>query len=79
MQIGSCPHDDCDDQRMRILPDKKLPLLSRETCPGCGRTIWVYYSRVDPKAYTQEQFEQEFVYDEVTKSVRPRAEMEHAP
>ncbi len=73
MQIGGCPYEDCDDFQMRILPDKPLPIFSKETCPGCGRTIWLYYSRVDPKAYTEADFAKDWQVDEETKNIKPRA------
>ncbi len=72
MQMGECPYDGCDDYRMRILPERQLPLFSKEECPGCKRTIWVYYSRVDPKVYTEAEFNEAFDVDESTKKIRER-------
>lgn len=72
MQMGECPYEDCDDFQMRILPDKPLPLFSKEECPGCKRTIWVRYSRVDPEAYTEGDFNKAFEVDEATKQIRER-------
>lgn len=72
MQMGECPYEGCDDFQMRILPDKPLPLFSKESCPGCGRVIWVYYSRVEPAAYTEDGFAKEFEVDEATRKITPR-------
>ena len=73
MQMGECPYEGCDDHRIRILPDRPLPLFSKEECPGCKRTIWVYYSRVDPKVYTEADFAKEFDVDESTKNITHKA------
>jgi len=70
MQIGKCPYDDCDDEQMRMLPDGPLPVLGKEECPGCSRTIWVYYSRVEPQAFTQEDFEKVFTITDDRKVTR---------
>lgn len=79
MQIGECPHDGCDDVQMRRLPDRPLPALSKETCPGCGGDIWLYYSRVDPSAFTPEQFAEHFEINEATKSVSIKKPWQHEP
>jgi hypothetical protein len=71
--IGDCPHDDCRHTEWRLLPDKPLPLFSKETCKGCGRTLWVYYSRVDPKVYPEDAFNERFEVDEQKKSIKARA------
>jgi hypothetical protein len=57
---------------MRILPDAGLPIFSKEVCPGCKRTIWVYYSRLDPNIYTEDGFAEEWEIDEKTKSIKQR-------
>lgn len=72
MITGECPYDDCDDFQMRLLPDKPLPLFSKEVCPGCKRTIWVLYSRIDPEVYTEEGFRKAFEVNEETKSIKQR-------
>ena len=70
--MGNCPYDDCQHFEWRLLPDRDLPIFSKELCRGCGRTVWVYYSRVDPKVYTETDFDQEFDADEATKHITPR-------
>ena len=77
--IGECPHDDCRHTEWRLLPenyeqpiDRPLPLFSKETCDGCKRTLWVYYSRIDPKVYTEEGFNEKFEVNEETKSIKER-------
>ena len=72
MQDGECPYADCDDYQLRLLPDVALPKFSKEKCPGCNRMIWLFYSRVEPQAFTPEEFEREYILDEDTKSVKRR-------
>jgi hypothetical protein len=69
MIMGECPYDDCDDFQMRILPEVDLPKFSKETCPGCGRRIWVLYSRVDPMIFTETGFSERYTVDEETKHI----------
>jgi hypothetical protein len=72
MNIGECPYDDCDDVQAREIPDAPLPAFSKEECPGCGREIWMKYSRIDPEAFTPEQFAADWVVDHETKVIKPR-------
>ena len=74
MMFGGCPYEDCEHTACRYLPDLPLPQFSQETCDGCGRTVWVLYSRVDPMVYTKEGFEAEFEHDPVKKTIRKREE-----
>lgn len=76
MIIGECPYDECQHSEMRIVPDKPLPIFSKEECRGCGRTVWVYYSRVDPAVYTEEGFNEEWDLGE-DKVIRPRKKPQH--
>jgi len=74
MNFGACPYDDCDQPlEMVALPeDRPLPTFLRDTCPHCKRVVWRYLSRVDPKAYTQDGFDEEWKRDEATKVIKPR-------
>jgi hypothetical protein len=73
MQVGDCPYADCNHPQMRLLPDKRLPLFSKEQCDGCGRTVWVLYSRVDPQIFTVDAFAEKYEVDELSKAIRARA------
>jgi hypothetical protein len=75
MITGDCPYDDCDDFRMRLLPDVPLPKFSKEQCPACKRTIWVLYSRIDPEVYTESDFDRAWVVDEATKNIKRREDV----
>ncbi len=79
MQMGECPYEDCDDFQMRALPDRQLPVMSKETCPGCGRTVWALYSRVDPQIFTEQEFAELYDVNEATKNVTERAQRRHEP
>ncbi len=50
------------------MPEKTLQ-FGKNTCDECGEQYWMYYSRVDPKAYTREGFFEKFIIDEQTKSI----------
>lgn len=45
-----------------------MPVFSKEKCPGCGRVIWVKYSRVDPEAFTEAGLAERYDIDEATKN-----------
>jgi len=68
--MGDCPYEGCDHHEWRELPDAALPVMSRETCDGCDRIVWVRYSRVDPEVWTEEGFLNNFDVDAATKSIK---------
>lgn len=71
MIIGECPYDGCSGFHMvPIAPNP--PQFSKETCEECHREYWLRHSRIDPAAYTLEQFEAEFFIDEEKKVIRSR-------
>jgi hypothetical protein len=72
MNYGGCPYDDCNHLLMFELPDKPLPVVMPLTCDGCGRRIWYKFSRVDPMAWTDEGFREEWEIDEETKSIKKK-------
>jgi hypothetical protein len=57
MQIGDCPH--CGAVMIYQTPDQ-TPVFSRVECDTCLKPVWLYLSRLDPMAYTQEGFEQDW-------------------
>ena len=67
--MGDCPYEGCDHHEWRELPDMSLPVVASEECEGCGRKVWVWYSRVDPKVWTDEGFRQEWDVDDATKRI----------
>lgn len=70
--IGDCPHDACGKSVWRLLPETPLPKFSHEDCPECGQPVWVYYSRIDPKVYTEVQFASEYDVNHVTRTITPK-------
>lgn len=72
--MGDCPYEDCDEHQWRSEPDVPLPVIGWDNCEGCGRKVWVWYSRVDPKVWTDEGFRQEWNVDEATKQVTRKAD-----
>lgn len=70
-QIGECPYDDCNESGMWETPEV-TPKFAHVKCGGCHRPIWLYLSRLDPKAYTKEGFNERFIVDEISKSIAPR-------
>ena len=71
--IGECPHEDCRHTAWRILPEE-TPVFAKETCEGCKRTLWVWYSRLDPRVYTEDGFNADFYVDEETQAIRQKGE-----
>jgi hypothetical protein len=69
MITGGCPY--CDALVINYMPDR-TPTAARRRCETCGKEYWMYYSRLDPTAYTLNGFAEEFVIDESTKSVTRR-------
>jgi hypothetical protein len=77
MNIGECPHDDCAGMLALEVP-ARTPAYAMLQCSECGRDIWYRFSRVDPEAWTREQFEAEHVIDEAAKTIVPRAQRTEA-
>ncbi len=72
MILGDCPYGDCTQFAMRSIATGSLPQYERDTCEGCHRIVWVVHSRIDPIAYTEADFLEEFVVDDEKKTVVPR-------
>lgn len=66
MIVGSYPC--CDEPLMKAIAEGRLPVMEKESCPHCGKTVWHWHSRINPASYTQEQFDKEFEFvDNVIK------------
>lgn len=61
MNFGNCPYEDCDGTLWLELPDRPLPCMCKHVCETCGRDVWYKLSRVDPEAFTVEEFDKTFV------------------
>lgn len=69
--IGDCPYEDCDYTEIRSIPESlRLPIFRKEECRGCGKVVWVKYSRIDPTAWTEAEFLQDHIVDEEKKEIR---------
>lgn len=68
MQIGDCPHDDCNGITTREMPER-TPVFELVQCPSCRRDVWLRLSRVDPHAWTFDQFLTEHHIDHETKTI----------
>lgn len=68
MQIGDCPHDDCNGITTREMP-ARTPVYELVQCPSCGRDVWLRLSRVNPNAWTVDQFLTEHHLDHETKTI----------
>lgn len=71
MIIGDCPYEGCSGAHM-IPCAPKCPAFSRQVCEECGRPFWLLHSRVDPKAFTEEEFAARYEVDEATKVITER-------
>lgn len=72
MIFGECPYTDCDEQFTMAVPDT-TPAFEHRTCEKCKRTFWEYHSRIEPRAYTEEDFAKEFEVNEENKSITQRS------
>lgn len=68
MILGSCPY--CDSLVQNAMPAESPGVIS-SVCESCGKKYWLYFSRMGKcLAYTQEEFDKEYVVNESDKSVR---------
>ena len=67
MNFGDCPY--CDDFTGFFKVPEKTPCYAKVKCESCGKEIWYRFSRIDPEAWTIEDFEKEFKIDEETRQV----------
>jgi antitoxin component HigA of HigAB toxin-antitoxin module len=70
MIIGDCPY--CNASMSNPVADLPLPRWEKLTAECCRKTVWLFHSRVNPKAYTEEGFAKDFDIDEATKSIKRR-------
>lgn len=71
MNIGECPHADCKCVLALEVP-ARTPAYAIVQCDHCGRDVWYRFSRVDPEAWTPEQFEAEHIIDDAAKTITKR-------
>ena len=54
MNIGQCPYD-CGATIVMEVP-AVTPVYTLTSCPNCLRLVWYRLSRIDPMAWTEEEF-----------------------
>ena len=78
MIFGECPYNDCNQQMINSIRDN-LPMFERLVCETCGRVIWLYHSRLEAVAYTEEGFLGKYDLDEETKSIKGKSSQSAIP
>ena len=59
MITGECPY--CRETVCNAIPeDVDLPCIGEIPCEHCGEKYWLKFSRFEPKAYTQDSFNEEY-------------------
>ena len=61
MNFGDCPY--CNDLIGFFEVPERTPAYSIVKCESCGKDIWYRFSRIDPQAWTIEDFEKEFIIE----------------
>jgi len=72
MILGTCPYPNCDQFMANPIADLPLPQYERLRCEHCGRVVWLKHSRIDPEAWTDEDFREAHDVDDETKAVTPK-------
>lgn len=71
MNFGDCPYDGCSGTIWLSVPEK-TPCFAEIECEKCKRPIWYKLSRLDPMAFTKEDFEKEFIVDRDARTIVKR-------
>lgn len=69
MIFGECPYNDCDEPICIACADR-CPAYQRIVCKKCGRVFWEKHSRINPEAFTEEDFNKKYKIDEETREVK---------
>lgn len=70
MIFGNCPY--CDHNFNVSLVDGLR--MQKQECEQCKKTFWTLHSRLDPKSWTDDEFNKIFLLDEETKNITLRDE-----
>ena len=78
MNFGNCPY--CDGFLGFFEVPSKTPAYTIVKCELCNKDVWYRLSRIDPKTWTIEGFEKEFIVDEkngkiIERNPKPKKEM----
>lgn len=70
MNLGDCPY--CDDFIGFLKVPDKCPAYAIVQCESCGKDIWYRFSRINPMAWTIEDFEKEFIIEKENRRITER-------
>ena len=62
-----CPY--CDHSIWLSIGDRRTPFWGHIECDGCGKTFWEEYSRICPRALTEEAFAEVYEVNEETRAI----------
>ena len=68
MNFGECPY--CNGMIMVSVPEQ-TPAYAKIKCDECGKDVWYKFSRLDPEAWTVEDFEASHTICDETKTITP--------
>jgi hypothetical protein len=58
MNFGDCPY--CNDFLGAFEVPDRTPAYAQVNCQSCGKKVWYRFSRINPMAWTIEDFEREY-------------------
>lgn len=65
--MGGCPY--CNGSMAWVEPPPQAPSWMKEVCDDCGKTVWRWLTRVNPQAWTEEDFLEIYTVDEANKRI----------
>lgn len=68
MIFGDCPN--CDGPVCNTFHE--YGFMERIICEHCQKPYWLKHARLEPVSYTQAMFDERFIVDEETKTIKPR-------
>lgn len=71
MNFGDCPYQECKGFISVAVPEK-TPAFTKITCDECGRELWYRCSRIEPQAFTLDEFAAAYEVDEEKRTIKKR-------
>lgn len=59
MIVGKCPYE-CGEGFFLPVEGGPVPRVAVHNCERCSQTVYTYVSRIDPKSWTDENFQKKF-------------------
>lgn len=69
MIFGECPN--CDEPVCNSFAGAGQ--MQRIVCDACHKPYWLKHSRLDPEAFTEADFAEQYEVDEATKTIKDKA------